>query len=126
MRQAAVHDELDVAQAANVERLRDAHGVGDDAVAHVVAQLRRGIRGHRVAAVHAGALDVRHESRDDHRLPVADRIDVDLGAEEIPIDEHRATARTRIRRQRGHRRFQVALHRVAAVHDLHRPPAEHV
>ena len=50
------------------------------------------VRRHRVAAVNAGALDVLHETRDDHRVAVADGVDVDLGAEQVPVDEHRPAA----------------------------------
>ena len=126
MRNPAVHDELDVAQTTHIECTRNANRVRHDAVAHVVNQLRRGICRHRVTAVHPGALDVLHEPGDDDSLSVADGIDVDLGAEEIPIDEHGTSARARIGRESGHGRLEITLHRIPAVHDLHRPAAEHV
>ena len=69
---------------------RDAHGVGDDLVAHRRVEPRRRVRRHRVAAVHAGALDVLHQAGDHHRLAVADGVDVDLGAEQVLVDEHGA------------------------------------
>src|SRR6202035_6173294 len=94
--------------------------------ADVVAEDPGGVRGHRVAAVDTGALHMLHESRDDHRVAVADRIDVDLGAEEVSIDEHRAAAVRTLGGERRHRGLEISLQLATTVHDLHRPPAEHV
>ncbi len=81
--------------------------------------------------MHAGFLDVFHDTADQHLAGVvADRVDVDLGGVgEEAIDQHRALGRQPAllaeaaeAGQLGHRPGEV----VAVVHDLHRPPAEHV
>ena len=46
-----------------------------------------------VAGVHAGLLDVLHHAGHEHRLAVAERVDVHLGgAAEVLVDQHRAVA----------------------------------
>ncbi len=128
MRHAAPDDELDVAQAADGKRTGDLDGVRHDLPGDLRVQPRGGIGGHRIAAVHAGALHVLHETGDHHRLTVGDGVDVDLGAEEVLVDEHRAPRAPdpiAVVGQRRHRRGHEALELVAGVDDLHGSSAEH-
>ena len=50
-------------------------------------QVDRWVDRHRVAGVHAGALDVLHDAGDQHGLAVADGVDFDLAAVEVLVDQ---------------------------------------
>ena len=71
-----------------------------------------------VAAVDAGPLDVLEESRDQHALAVADRVDVDLDALEVAVDADRAVGVD----DRGRR--QLAGQVLGRVAEVDREPAD--
>src|SRR2546427_11417281 len=67
----------------------------------------------------ARTLDVLHDPRDERVAPIAHRVDLDLFATQILVDEHATGARLE-------RRSEVALEVVSAVRDLHPTTAEYV
>src|SRR5258707_1378456 len=68
----------------------------------------------------AGTLDVLHDSRDDDRVAVRDRVDLHLVALEVLVHQHGAA------RHRPDRPHHVSLQLAPVVHDLHRASAEYV
>ena len=124
--EAAPDDELDVAETVHRERPGDGDGVDNDPPGDLGIEPGGGVGGHRVAAVDPGPLDVLHQPGDDHGLAVRHRVDVDLGAEEVLVDQHRAARASQpvtVIGERGHRGGDEALELVAAVDHLHRPAA---
>ena len=83
-------------------------------------QTLRRVDGVRVAGVHPRALDVLHDAGDDDRLAVRDRVDLDLEALQVLVDQDLAS------RHRTDRPDHVAAQLLAVADDLHRPAAEHV
>ena len=69
--------------------------------------------------MHPCPLDVLHDARHQHVGTVADRVDLDLGAFEVLVDQQRLLARDLL----GHGGVGLELRRAAA--NLHRPTAEH-
>src|SRR5690606_40387837 len=70
--------------------------------------------------VHARSLDMLHDPRNEHRLAVTDRVDLDLFAEHVTVDKHRML---RIDVDGFLHIFQQFLVRV---YDFHGASAEHV
>src|SRR5690606_21119112 len=74
----------------------------------------------RVTGVHAGPLDVLHDARHQHLLAVTDRVDLDLLADKVFVDEDRV-----LRRQVDLVPY-VPGEVIRAVDNLHRSSAEDV
>ena len=71
--------------------------------------------------MHTRLLDVLHDGADHHVLAVADAIDIDLDrVVEKAVEQHRRFVAD------PYRLAHVALQVLVAVHDLHRPAAQHV
>ena len=71
--------------------------------------------------MHPGLLDVLHHPGHEHRLAVAEGVDVHLGgAGEVLVDQHRAVAR------HLHGGADVAIQLFVVADDLHGPAAQHV
>src|SRR5919204_164646 len=68
--------------------VRELRGELDDATALAGEEVLRGVHRVRVARVHAGALDVFHDPGDQRVDAVGDRIDLDLLATQVFVDEH--------------------------------------
>ena len=92
--------------------------------------------------MNAGLLDMLHDPRHDHRLAVAQRVDVDLDRiGEIAVEQQRVLAEHRVdlaglvvriarldvgRHQARQDAKQIIVERALIVDDRHRPPAQHV
>ena len=88
----------------------------DDRAGQAVGRDRAG----RIAAVHAGLLDVLHDAADDHLLAVGDGVDVDFGGVfQEAVDQHRLALGDH--EGRGHETLELA----GIVADFHRPAAQH-
>ena len=116
----AHHDVLDVHQPAHAQADADLARVFDDRADFPGEEVGGGVDRHRVAGVHAGALDVLHDAGNQHLVAAADRVDLDLDAGEILVDQHGLAGRRflGLRDEAG----EIA----AALDDLHRATAEHV
>ena len=125
-----LHGELDVDEAAHLERLGQRAGVALELVDHLVAQRLRGQRAGGVARVHPGLLHVFHHSGDqDFAGTVADGVDVDLDRVlQEAIHQHGTIGGdAALARQRaGGHRLHDAAHAVVVVDDLHGPAAEDI
>jgi hypothetical protein len=116
----SMHDVLHIDQAAQAQVACDAHRVVDDVVEIAALQALRGINRIRIAGVHARALDVLHNSGDDDCVAVGNRVDLDLGALQVLVDEHLPP------RHCADRPAHIPSQLFAVAHDLHRAPAEHI
>ena len=83
-----VHDELDVVQAHDAQTQPQLLGVAQDDSLHAVGDAEGRIDADGVAAVHAGALDQLHDAGHEHVAAVADRVHLDLLAENVVVDQH--------------------------------------
>src|SRR5205823_7367993 len=81
-------------------------------------QVLRGIYRVAVAGVDARALDVLHDSGDEGRAAVRDRVDLDLLPTQVFVDKH--ASRTRFKR-----RPEIPLEVLRPVGDLHTASTEH-
>ena len=77
------------------------------------------IEGDTVAGVHAGALDVLHDARDQHVVAVADGVHLDLRAFQVLVNQQRLLARDLL----GHGGETQEL--VGRSADLHGAAAQH-
>ena len=115
---AVAHRELNVHQADDLERLRQAFGLasnfGDDILGQGVGRQGTG----RISGVNSGFLYVLHDARHENGFAVAHRVGVDLDRlAEVTVDQHRAGARG------AHGVAHIALQVGDFVDDLHGPPA---
>ena len=70
-----------------MQRQRELFGALDDALDHLVAEVPRRIDGDGVARVDARPLDVLHDAGDEDVPAVADRVDLELFAHKVLVDE---------------------------------------
>ena len=133
---------LHVHQPADVERQRE--------FARIRLELRDGLRRERargqrtgaVAGVNARLLDMLHDAGDEHRLAVAERVDVDLDrVRQIAVEQQGVRAEHRVdlpglvvgiarldvgRHQARQHAEEIIVERRGVVNDRHRAPAEHI
>src|SRR5581483_4978778 len=88
MGNALVHHKLQIAQPTNVERLCNRDGVVHDLSTDRVAKADRRICCHGVATVDARTFDMFHKPWNDNGFAVANSVNVDLGPNEVLVDEH--------------------------------------
>ena len=117
---AAVDEVLYVDEPARAERKRKLCRGIDDGFLHPVGQVERRIHGDRIAAVHARALDVLHDSGDQHVLPVGNHIDLKLASGHVFIDQHG------IFDAAGKYKLHITAHVAAVVRDHHILTADNV
>ena len=115
----AVDDVLHVHQAAQAQVTRDADRVIDDVVELAPLQTRW-IDRVRVAGVDPSSLDMLHHAGNDDRLPIRDRVHLDLQSLEVLVNQDLAA------RHGADRPAHVPPQLVAVAHDLHRAPAQHI
>ena len=114
----AVDDVLHVHQAAQAQVTRDADRVIDDVVELAPLQTRRWIDRVRVAGVDPSSLDMLHHAGNDDRLPIRDRVHLDLQSLEVLVNQDLAA------RHGADRPAHVPPQLVAVAHDPHRAPAD--
>ena len=116
----ALRDELNVDHALYVQRTRELFGVVDNLLLHGLGERLRRVDRNRVTGVNAGALNVLHDTRNQDILAVADRIDLNLNALNILVDQNRVFLRIAV----DHTDVLVDI--VVRNCDAHACAAEHV
>src|SRR5579885_3227349 len=113
-------DELGVEEAANLQGASNACRIVNDCAHLCIGKSTRGINGHAVARVNSRPLDMLHNARDEYLVAVADGIDLDFCAFEIPINQNRMfpVVRDCVR--------NVAFQSVWCANYLHRSPAKDI
>ena len=104
-----------------MESLSDTNAVINDGVAHLVGNGLRRIDTDRVTGVNTGPLDMLHDSRNIHMLPIADGIDFQLLTDDVFIHQNR-----RIVTDFLDRCCHIDTQVIIVVHDFHRTSAKDV